>query len=160
MAEKKISDAGKKVNNAPRGKAWSELKPRTKQRYKLAGVTPQKYNAWRKPSVQKKWKASGKTREQYLGLRPNQISGPSTSGNLGRAMANITRVFGDAFRFNARNTRRWLREISDEHVAKLAQADDDDIQRWADEYDDDFSDEVESTRNGSAGHSGGYLFYH
>lgn len=154
----------KKAARVKRGKLWSELKPNTKRKYKAAGVTPSKYNAARSKR--------GEERRLYLGLRPHQISGASTPGGRGDDRTAIDwvydaieRVFGDATykgkpSFNAVRTRRWLGKISPAHVRLMYGKSDAKIYTWAFDPNTRFEDEDASTRNGAAGHSGGYLFYH
>lgn len=172
MAKKKIAPKGKKVNTGKRGPKWSELKPGTQRKYKAAGVTPQKFNAWRDPRVRANAKRKGIERWQYLGLsNPQKISGLSKEAALAQAYRKIEAVFGDAVHgpkswtpgapsFSSGGTRKWLHQIDPAHVKKIALGSERDVYGWAFAYDEDFADEPESTRNGDNGISGGYLFYH
>jgi len=101
-------------------KKWSELRPGTQRKYRAAGVTPQRYNAWNKktPAQKKaetaKAKAAGFTgtgRERYLGLRPHQISGADPMAGAERAFAN---AFGDRPKYNAAGVRAYLQGLREE----------------------------------------------
>ena len=162
MARRTVPKKSKQVNNAVRGKLWSELKPGTKRKYKAAGVSPQKYNAARK--------LRGETRRTYLGLRPHQISGPSTQGSVERAYKRIRDVFGGSSTFEKfTSVRAWLKTLEKSHVRKIAEGTDAQIYSWAFNHDEEFSSEKASKRYGprrdpavpkSGVLSGGYLFYH
>lgn len=141
MARKKLPASGKQVNKksaSARGKKWSELKPGTQRKYKAAGVSPQRYNASRA--------YKGAAREQFLGLKPNQISGLSAESARARAFESVRRVFGDATysgrkgkwaslngtsSFNASGTRKFLRDLDKPYLQALAKASDAKIYRWA-----------------------------
>lgn len=115
MARKKISSRAKQNTKNLRGPAWSELKPDTKRKYKAAGVTPAKFNAWRDPAVRKKAKAQGVARWQYLGLRgKNQISGASAESDLASAYSAFVAAFGDRPKFRPSGVREYLRTLADE----------------------------------------------
>lgn len=161
MARRKISATGKKVNTKLSGKAWGELKASTRKRYLKQGVSPQKYNAWRKPSVRAKAKKAGVERWEYLGLPSKyKISGKSRESLNAQAYKQIELVFGDLPKFNSRGTHAWLNAISKAHVQALSTATRGEIYERAFKPDPEFADESESERKGDGGISGGYLFYH
>jgi hypothetical protein len=101
-------------------KKWSDLRPGTKAKYRRAGVTPAKFNAWNKktPAQKREYaakaKAAGKAgtaREQFLGLRPNQISGADP---MTLAARQLTLAFGDRPKFRAAGVREYLRQLKDD----------------------------------------------
>jgi len=149
MAKRKSTTSAPK-SNRPRGKKWSELKPGTKKKYKAAGVTPAKYNAWRNPKTQANAKKKGQTREQFLGLRPNQISGASKESFKAQARKNMERVFGAQPRFNPEGVRKFIAEVEPERWQAIAKGSEDDLWDWAFNGDPEHSDD----------YSKGKLFYH
>lgn len=105
-------------------KKWSELRPDTKRKYRAAGVSPAKYNAWNKKSAAQKRAAtktardagfSGTGREYYLGLRPHQISGASP---MSRAVAAFKSAFGDRPKFRVAGVREYLARVKEEEGAE------------------------------------------
>lgn len=117
MASKKTIPNSDTKRKPLRGKAWSELKPKTKERYKKAGVSPAKYNSWRRPETRAKAKAAGIERWEFLGLpSKHKISGPSTEGEGAKtreewsaaAFSKMEKTFGDSKRWSDEGARRWL----------------------------------------------------
>lgn len=149
MAKRKSNMSGGK-SNPPRGKKWSELKPGTQKKYQRAGVTPAKYNAWRNPKTRANAKKKGQTREQFLGLRPNQISGASKESLKAQARKNMERVFGAQPRYKASGVSKFINEIEPERWGAIAKGSADDLWDWAFNGDPEHSDD----------YSKGKLFYH
>lgn len=124
VAKKTISSRSKQNPKKLRGPAWSELKPDTKRKYKAAGVTPAKFNAWRDPAVRAKAKKAGVERWQYLGLASkHKISGADM---LAKAYANFERTFGSRPKFRPAGVREYLAGLREdegnERIKELAQA--------------------------------------
>lgn len=101
-------------------KKWSALRPDTKRKYKAAGVTPQRFNAWgkktpaQKREATKKAKAAGFAgtgREAFLGLKPHQISGADP---MQLAFKRLEETFGDRRKFNPAGVRSYLRAQKEE----------------------------------------------
>lgn len=98
-------------------KKWSDLRPRTKRRYKAAGVTPAKFNAWYKKTPAQKRAATaaakaagfaGTGRERFLGLRPHQISGGDPTAAAFKA---LSAAFKDRPRYRPEGVRDYLARV-------------------------------------------------
>jgi hypothetical protein len=123
-------------------KKWSQLRDSTKRKYRAAGVTPQRFNAWTKktPAAKReetrKAKAagfSGTGRERYLGLRPHQISG---ADHMTRAAAAFRAAFGDRPKYNPAGVYAYLRELREEEGLERIKeiADQSPAQIWDETY--------------------------
>lgn len=144
MAKKKIERTGKKVNTGKAGKLWSELKPGTQRKYKAAGVTPQKFNAWRNPKTRANAAKKGLKRWQFLGLEsPTKISGLSKESARARARENMRATFGDRPKYNDNGVAKYLDGAALERLKAITYATQGELFDWAmtgdgEDFDDDF----------------------
>lgn len=101
-------------------KKWSELRPGTKAKYKRAGVTPAKFNAWNKKTAAQKRELTkaakaagfkGTARERFLGLKANQISG---SDPMAKAFHAMQEAFAMMPKYNPAGVRKYLAQLREE----------------------------------------------
>ena len=167
MAKKSVPKAAPK-SKPLKGKKWSELKPGTQKKYKAAGVTPAKFNAWRRPDVRAKAKREGKQRWEVIGLpSPNKVSGKSTPGQIKQLReeiyARFENAFGDRPKFRPEGVRHFISKL---HLARIDSPQKGEqfkpqsvarLQRWLAMSDEELMHEAKYP---AGGNSNDYIQYH
>lgn len=114
MAKKSVPKTASK-SKPLKGKKWSELKPGTQKKYKAAGVTPAKFNAWRRPEVRAKAKREGKQRWEVIGLpSKHKVSGQSSESAFAQAVRAFREAYQDRPKYREAGVRQYLRDLQEE----------------------------------------------